>query len=92
MNALADSPPPESKRQSLARDSLLECLLQEIGNLLGKDAHYLGDKITIVSNKGQPNWSAEIGVVSTIELSAFRRALINMRTAYNLDAAGTAEA
>ena len=64
----------------------LECLLQEIGRLLGKDASYLGVKITILSRKGQqPNWSAEIGVVSTIELSAFRQVLINTRAMYNLD-------
>ncbi len=90
MNVLTESPRLEGQRRSLARDPLLECLLQEIGHRLGKDAHYLGDKITIVSKEGRTNWSAEIGIVSTIELSAFRRALINMRATYNLDAAATA--
>jgi hypothetical protein len=81
----------EQQRQSLARDSLRECLLQEIGRLLGKDAHGLGDKITFVRMKGQPNWSAEIDIVSTIQLSAyrqlsaFRQALKNTRAIYNLD-------
>jgi hypothetical protein len=69
MNVLTESPRLEGQRRSLARDPLLECLLQEIGHRLGKDAHYLGDKITIVSKEGQNAAATAWRLVASIVLT-----------------------
>jgi hypothetical protein len=67
------------KRQTISFEALANNLIHEAGRLLGKDAGYLRDRITLHRVSGQhPNWGADIAAVDAYELPAFRQALESM--------------
>jgi hypothetical protein len=73
------------ERQRVAKATLLQILIDETGRALGKDAHFLGQKIEIRKRDGEPNWDANCGIVGPPITKAFAIALNKVQAQYNLD-------
>ena len=72
-------------RQKVAISTLATILINETTKSLGRDAGFLGPRLTIRRRNGVPNWDANIGIASTEVVSAYLKALWRVKSQFDLD-------
>jgi hypothetical protein len=73
------------ERETISGTALVELLIADTTLFLGEDARFLGEKIALRHRKGEPNWDANCGIVTTSVLMAFARAFARAQERYNLE-------
>lgn len=74
-----------NQRETVSEETLRQVLIDLTTHYFGEDVSFIGHKIVIESDNGEPNWDASCGNVDTYVLSAFRSAKRNALAKYNLD-------
>jgi hypothetical protein len=72
------------ERQTIAKSTLVQILIDETAKPLTGESYLLAKQIRILRRDGEPNWDADCNITKTRTRKAFRKAKRNAQQIFNI--------